>query len=249
VLPQEVDLFVDNKEPAEIDMYCTWEEWEENMIRYDPTERGFGEFFVYASCHWIDHFGAVQEGPFPNLADLERLCSAGSTRLYNWTQQNRRPDCVMQPRFLFDSESYDPLSIASLYGSDAMLQYMLEHFDFRGRCYLPQTVMKAADQILHWGQPARLGILLENGRVGHQLRNLDLFLLVIRQWSDPNRRHLDWNPVFAHIDRVLDTLAHRQQVNEMLRAAVKVGCQPIVQRLELLAKRQASSRAVVVCAA
>lgn len=35
------------------------EAWEGNMIHYDPIERGFGELFVYASCHWIEHFGAI----------------------------------------------------------------------------------------------------------------------------------------------------------------------------------------------
>lgn len=42
--PQEFELFDDDGEPAEYDLYCTWEAWEENMIRYDPTKRGFGEF-------------------------------------------------------------------------------------------------------------------------------------------------------------------------------------------------------------
>lgn len=47
-LPHDDGLFGDNEGPVLYDPYCTWESWEENMVRYDPTERGFGEFFVYA---------------------------------------------------------------------------------------------------------------------------------------------------------------------------------------------------------
>ena len=46
-LPQEADLFED-AHSTEYDPHCTWEVWEEDMIRFDPTERGLGEFFVYA---------------------------------------------------------------------------------------------------------------------------------------------------------------------------------------------------------
>ena len=115
-LPQEFELFIDNGEPVEYDPYCTWEVWEENMIRYDPTERGFGEFFVYASSHWLEHFGAITVEPLPSLASIESLCQAGSTRLHNWIKQNCRPDCAIKARFPFDSSLYDPLSITALYG-------------------------------------------------------------------------------------------------------------------------------------
>ncbi|KAF7562456.1 hypothetical protein G7046_g1687 [Stylonectria norvegica] len=51
-LPQNVELFDSgDKTPDEYHPSSSWEVWEESMIRYDPTERGFGEFFVYASCH------------------------------------------------------------------------------------------------------------------------------------------------------------------------------------------------------
>lgn len=35
-LPQDDNLFEDNEEPADYNPYCSWETWEENMIRYDP---------------------------------------------------------------------------------------------------------------------------------------------------------------------------------------------------------------------
>ncbi|KAK1139007.1 hypothetical protein N8T08_001586 [Aspergillus melleus] len=40
-LPQGVDLFDDDEKPVDYNPYCTWESWEEDMIRYDPTDRGF----------------------------------------------------------------------------------------------------------------------------------------------------------------------------------------------------------------
>jgi hypothetical protein len=48
------------------------------MIRYNPTERGFGEFFVYASSYWLKHLGAVESKHLPLLAKIEILCQAGS---------------------------------------------------------------------------------------------------------------------------------------------------------------------------
>ncbi len=235
-LPQEFDLFDDDKEPVEYDPRCTWEDWEANMIRYDPIERGFGGFFVYASCHWLEHFGAIKVEPLPSLASIESLCLAGSTRLHNWIQQNCRPGCAIKARFQFDSRLYDPLSITSLYGSEAMLRHMLENSDFDKDKFLPQPATGAADQILQWGDLARLRILLLEGKLDHQLRNLDFFRLIIRQWSDPTTRHHDWDLVFNLIDHVLDTLVQEHCANELLCMAARAGCMPIIQRLMIRAQ-------------
>jgi hypothetical protein len=78
------------------------------MIRYDPADRGFGEFFVYASCYWISHYGSVKSDPLPELDDVQSLCRPNSLRLLNWTSQNSRPDCVLKARFEFDGKVYDP---------------------------------------------------------------------------------------------------------------------------------------------
>jgi hypothetical protein len=230
-LPQEVDLFDDNGEPAEYDPYCTWESWEEDMIRYDPTERGFGEFFVYASCHWLEHFGAITVEPLPSLASIENLCQAGSTRFRNWIQQNCRPDCALMPRFEFDSNLYDPISITSLYGSEAMLRHMLENSDFDNDKFLREPAMGAADQILRWGDVSRLRILFLDDKLGHQLQNLHFFRLVIKRWSDPILNGHNWDLVFDLVDYVSDTLVQEQWGNELLCVAAGAGCMPIIRRL------------------
>lgn len=128
------------------------------MIRYDPAERGFGEFFAYATCHWVEHLGSIDAEHLPSLADIERLCSVGSRRLHNWIEQNRRPDCVLQARFPFDPTLHDPLSIVSLYGSEAVLAGMLERPFVRER-YHANTAMRAAEQVLRWSPPERAAVL------------------------------------------------------------------------------------------
>ncbi|CAN9480302.1 unnamed protein product [Alternaria alternata] len=146
-LPQNFDLFNDS-EPLEYDRHCTWETWEEDMIRYDPTERGFGEFFVYALSYWLKHLSAVESEPLPSLAKIEILCQAGSIRLDNWINQHCRPGCAIKARFEFFSHLYDPLSITALYGSDRLLRDMLENSTFDDDKYLLSPAICAADQIL-----------------------------------------------------------------------------------------------------
>ncbi|KAH8695691.1 hypothetical protein BGW36DRAFT_429550 [Talaromyces proteolyticus] len=230
-LPQESNLFNDSEEPVEYDPYCTWESWEENMIRYDPTDRGFGEFFVYASCYWLKHFGAIKAEPLPGLASIESLCQAGSTRLHNWIQQNCRPGCAINPRFQFDSNLYDPLSITSLYGSEAMLRYMLENSDFDNEKFLRNPAMEAADQILQWGELSMLRILFLEDRFCHQLQTLDFFHLLIKNWSNPRTNRDNWDIAFDLVDYVSDKMVQEQWCNELLSMATGAGCTPIIQRL------------------
>jgi hypothetical protein len=237
-LPQGSEFFTDNTEPIDYDQYCSWESWEEDMIRYDPTERGFGEFFVYASCYWLEYFGAITVQPFPSLASIEDLCRARSTRLSNWTEQNCRPDCAINPRFPFDGNLYDPLSITSLYGSETMLRYMLENSEFDKEKYFENPAMMAADQILQWGDVLRLRILLLDPKLGRQLRNIEFFRLIIKNWMHPQPNRPHWGIVFDLVNDVSDQLVQEQWGNELLCIAAGVGCMPMVQRLMTNAQHQ-----------
>ncbi|OAQ60441.1 NACHT domain-containing protein [Pochonia chlamydosporia 170] len=158
-LPQETELFKDNDKPNEYTTNCTWDKWEEGAIHYDPTERGFGEFFVYASCHWVDHFGAITTPSLIDFASIEKLCQPGSTRIHNWIEQNRRPGCALQPRIEFDPSLYDPLSITALFGSTATFRHMIEKSDLKDEKFLPESALRAAEQIVEWGDVARLDLL------------------------------------------------------------------------------------------
>ena len=235
-LPQECDLF-DDVDLSEYDPHCTWEVWEENMIRYDPNERGFGQFFVYAASHWVTHFGAVQSGSLPDLAEIERLCHAGSTRLDNWINQNCRPDCAIKARFEFDSGLYDPLSITSLYGSEAMLRDMLENSDFDSVQFLASPLLNAAHQILQWGKLSRLKMLFLNAKSNYQVHNLEFFQLVIRQWSYSRWRHDDWNVAFELVDYALDTLVQERWGNRLFCIAARAGCMPMIHHLLVSAQQ------------
>jgi hypothetical protein len=235
-LPQGSELFTDNIEPIDFDRYHSWESWEEDMIHYDPTERGFGEFFVYASCYWLEYFGAVAIQPFPSLASIEDLCQARSTRLSNWTEQNCRPDCAINPRFPLDGDLHDPLSITSLYGSETMLLYMLENSEFSKEKYFEDPAMRAADQIILWGDVSRLRILLSHPKLGRQLQNIEFFQLIIKNWMHPpaNRHH--WDLVFDLVNDFSDQMVQEQWGNELLCIAAGVGCMPMVQRLMINAR-------------
>ncbi|CRG85930.1 Cytoplasmic dynein 2 heavy chain 1 [Talaromyces islandicus] len=241
-LPQGFEFFADSTESVVYDRYCSWEAWEEDMIRYDPTERGFGEFFVYASCYWLEHFGAVTVQPFPNLESIENVCGAGSTRLLNWIEQNCRPDCAINPRFPFDGSLHDPLSITSLYGSESMLRYMLENSKFNKEKYSKNPAMGAADQILQWGDVSRLRILLLDPKIGHQLQNIEFFRLIIKNWVHPLPNRHQWDVVFDLVNDVSDKLVREKWGNELLCVAAGVGCMPIVQRLMANAQNQAQIR-------
>ncbi|KAH4932409.1 hypothetical protein HBI79_101470 [Parastagonospora nodorum] len=194
-LPQDFDLF----------------KWEEDIIRYDPAERGFGEFFVYASRHWLKHFGATERGPFPSLSKLERLCQAA--------------------RFDFDSQLYDPLSITSLYSSDAILRDIIQNSNFANENYLRLPAVCAADHVLQWVDLSKLKTLFLEGKIRHQLRNLEFFRLVIKRWSDYGSRHENWAEVFDLVDNIMDVLVKEQWGNELLCVAARAGCLPMMQRL------------------
>ncbi|KAL4920386.1 hypothetical protein BDW62DRAFT_16755 [Aspergillus aurantiobrunneus] len=238
-LPQESALFADDEKSDEYDPFCSWETWEEDMIRYDPSDRGFGELFVYASCHWLEHFGATTLKPLPSLASIEVLCQAGSTRLRNWVQQNCRPDCAITARFEFESSLYDPLSITSLYGSETILRDMLRNSNFSEDYFLPNTAMEAAGQILRWGDVSRLKILFHDDRLRCQLQTLDFFRLVMRKWHDPNIKHLDWDSVFDLVNDLSEKLVQERWGNELLCTAAGTGCIGIVQRLTTNAENNA----------
>ena len=90
---------------------------------------------------------------------------------------------AITPRFQFESCLYDPLSITSLYGSEAMLREMLENSDFEGEFFLREPAMKAAGQILDWREISRIKILFSDDRIGPQLQSLDCFQLLLKKMA------------------------------------------------------------------
>ncbi|UZP36393.1 hypothetical protein NXS19_004209 [Fusarium pseudograminearum] len=257
-LPQDVDLFSDDNGTAAFTSDSSWESWEEGMPRYDPADRGFGEFFVYASCHWMDHFGSVTEEPLPDLASVERLCQANSTRLQNWTSQSSRPDCVLQARYEFDGSLYDPLSITSLYGSEEVLLKMLETSQFDSPEFLPNTAMLAVDQVLQWGDLSRLRMLFFGYGTARYLQNLDFFRRITDSWCFSRKIYYqNWDgaltssmasPIsWSGKDGAMSSSVVIEDGNpiprkELLCMAASRGCQPIIERLMKVAQQSIDLR-------
>ncbi|KAF4955318.1 hypothetical protein FGADI_4624 [Fusarium gaditjirri] len=231
-LPQDVDIFSDAAASPNFTMDCSWENWEDGMIRFDPADRGFGEFFVYASCNWINHFSSVTKEPLPDLGSIERLCQPNSTRLQNWTSQNSRPDCVVQARYEFDGSLYDPLSITSLYGSEVMLLNMLETSDLEPPKFLPNTAMLAAEQVLQWADLRRLRMLFQGRGTGCRLQNIGFFRRIIEWWRSPSINNSQgWDAAFDIINDIPEMLIRERWGNELLCLAASHGCMPIIKRL------------------
>ncbi|KAB5550938.1 hypothetical protein GE09DRAFT_1222753 [Coniochaeta sp. 2T2.1] len=127
-LPESIDLFSDDDKSLDDD-----------MIRYDPTDRGFGELFVFASTYWIEYFGAVSDPDLlPRLEDIEKLCQAGSRRLHNWIAQTSRPGCTVKQRarynpglrdellYLSDSEEYGFIGLAVRENHAQVVEYLVD---------------------------------------------------------------------------------------------------------------------------
>lgn len=242
-LPQSLDLFSDDNVTAAYTDDWSWENLEEGLPRYDPADRGFGELFVYASSHWINHFGSVTAEPLPDLRSIEKLCQANSTRLYNWTSQNSRPDCVVQARYEFDGSLYDPLSITSLYGSEVLLLKMLETSQFDSHDFLPNTAFLAVDQVLQWGDLRRLRMLFFGSGTGHHLQNLEFFRHVIDSWRFSYKDyHQDWDDVFDITNDIPDLLVRERWGNELLCLAANQGCLPVIERLAKITQQNVDLR-------
>ncbi|KAM0248467.1 hypothetical protein ACHAP5_003413 [Fusarium lateritium] len=241
-LPQDLESFNDN-DAATYTTDCSWEAWEEGMIQYDPADRGFGEFFIYASCYWIDHFGSVVAQPLPDLRSVEKLCHANSTRLRNWTSQNSRPDCVLQARFDFDSSLYDPLSITSLYGSEVLLLKMLEMSDFDSCSFLPNTAMLTVDLVLQWGDLNILRMLFFGRGTGRHLQNLEFFRYVVDSWRLSKKTYSqDWDAAFGIINDIPHVLADEGWGNDLFYLAVSQGCLPVIELLVGIAQQNIDLR-------
>ncbi|KAH6627225.1 hypothetical protein B0J18DRAFT_426830 [Chaetomium sp. MPI-SDFR-AT-0129] len=239
-LPSHVDLFTASHWPS-YDAQTTWDELEQDMLHYDPTERGFGEFFVYASCYWVDHFGAVSAASLlPALGDIERVCQAGSKRLANWMAQNQRPSCTILARYPFNPDLHDPLSVTALLGSEAMLRRMLAESDFSDRSrFRSLSGAGAAEQVLRdSGELSRVRLIWDSG-VGMQIRTGEFIHLAVEQWSfGPfGRERGDWEVVFGLVNDMLEEMVRDGWPEVFVSLAVRTRCTPMLQVLKEAAQK------------
>ena len=204
---------------------------ETKYLYYDPSESGFGEFFVYASCFWVDHFRMTTPESLPDTSDIVRLCRAKSKRLQNWAGQHCRPDCTIKPKFAYDSDFLDPLIITSLYGPEIALKKLLQDHNVASKDFLIDSVKQTIQQIIRYGAVIRLCVLFRDPRVGPQVRTLEFFRKVMYEWSESDKQSKEWAVLFDLVFDIFDDLVREEWGNELLCVAACIGCLPIVERL------------------
>ncbi|KAL8892444.1 MAG: hypothetical protein Q9192_005610 [Flavoplaca navasiana] len=205
---------------------------EAKQLYYDPSERGFGEFFVYASCFWVDHFKVSAPEFLPDTSDIVTLCRAKSRRLRNWIGQYCRPDCTIMPKFDLNSDFLDPLVIVSLYGSEIALKKLLQDHDVGSKEFLIDSVKETIRQIIRRGDISRLRILFRDTQVGPRVRSFGFFCQIMELWhSDNDRESSEWVGLFDLVVDIFDLLIRKEWGNEFLCTAVSYGCLPIAERL------------------
>jgi Ankyrin repeats (3 copies) len=207
-------------------------EQKSHPMSFDPSERGFGEFFIYASCFWVDHFKAVAlPQDLPSSSDLVKLCTAKSQRLKNWIAQRCRPDCTMTPIFELDADIKDPLDAVSTYGTEAAVEKFLEECHVDDAEFLSDSVWEAVRHILRADEPSRLCPIVRDARIGPKILNEDFFILVMREAATSRRDPSEWTWVFDLVSEIFDDLVNEKGGNELLCLAAGYGCLPIVERL------------------
>ncbi|KAL8760990.1 MAG: hypothetical protein Q9184_002842 [Pyrenodesmia sp. 2 TL-2023] len=206
---------------------------EARPLYYDPSDRGFGELFVYASCFWVDHFRVSAPDCLPDTSDIVTLCRAKSKRLQNWIGQYCRPDCTIMRKFDFDSAYLDPLVIVSLYGSEIALKNLLQDHDLGCKDFLGNSVEETIRQIFCLGDISRLRILFRDAQVGPRVRTYGFFCRIMAEWarSGGNKDSREWIGLFDLVVDIFDVLIREECGNELLCQAADYGCLPIVKRL------------------
>ncbi|KAL8753763.1 MAG: hypothetical protein Q9199_004811 [Rusavskia elegans] len=202
-------------------------------LYYDPSERGFGEFFVYASCFWVDHFKVSALEFLPDTSSIVKLCRAKSKRLQNWTAQNCRPDCTILPKFDLDSDYLDPLVVVSLFGSEIALKKFLQDYNVDCKESLTNSVEEIVRQIIRSHNISQLRILYRDTQIGPRIRTLAFFCRIMGAWARPDRYgdSKEWADLFDLVVDIFDISIREEWGNELLCQAVEYGCLPIVERL------------------
>ncbi|KAF2152108.1 hypothetical protein K461DRAFT_162459 [Myriangium duriaei CBS 260.36] len=212
------------------------EELEKYHHLYNPAARGFGEFFVYASCNWLYHFGAVEATPWPNLRHILTLCQPGSTLRLNWTEQHIRPDCAIRPQFLLPHKP-DALDATAWWGSESMLQYFLDNSDLKDSTYFHPETFPIILGACHVSRHTRIKILFNHNKTGPKLQNLEFFETLVEEYShDQQKSFHHWDEVFSLVDCMTEVMIQEHWANELLCIAAGDGCMPLVRRLMIKAQ-------------
>ncbi|KAI1174483.1 hypothetical protein F4777DRAFT_381795 [Nemania sp. FL0916] len=219
-----------------------------DSMYYDPVAQGFGGFFAYSSCFWIEHLRNAPVESFPTIETITALTSAKSRRLSNWYKQSHRPNCTLRSKSDDDISRLDPLIFASLYGPTNMLQQLLAE-PMTENCFANDSVEIAVEEIIQRGDVSRLKYFLQ---YSHQdnVRSLVCYHLM-RQWterkSSTSQDDEKWDECFNLFLPSSEEMIKQKSGNEWLCRAVKYSCLPLVKKLFEAADSSAALRRELLC--
>lgn len=202
---------------------------------FDPSDRGFGELFVYASCYWLHHLRRADHGV--TLSDFITLTTAETGRFQNWWGQFLRPDCVL--RSLEVAWRPEPLSIAAVYGTEALLKGILGDIDVRcdhGEKPCPNAVYAVLTQ----GELCRLPLLMRYNDGADINQVMQSFYRVMQAWGECNRTtpgkmtanvSKGFEQLFNHMEGSYDVIVEHEWGNGLLCMAADSGCLPFIKKL------------------
>lgn len=207
---------------------------------FDPTERGFGGFFTYASCYWLHHLSRAERGNGPALSDVILLTTAGQIRSENWWEQFLRPDCTRQhDESRARPRSLDPMTIVSLYGPGYLFDELLLELDTaaeKGLSITAEQRENAVKTILRQGDMSRLPKLMRFDTEANLAEAVHSSVAVMQHWSSKCEdltadEKSNFDLVFDHIASGFNMMVEQEWGNELLCLAAGCGCIPIIERL------------------
>lgn len=172
------------------------------MQQYLLDSSHFGDFFVYASCYWIEHIrelceksdtmdqaiADIFEGE--KLRNLERLCAGSASTvgkksspgvLCNWLKQRVRPNCTVTARNEdVVHTDYDPFLVAALHFPERALRVFIENASFTEEYYC-NTQADVVIKLCHRNSYQEIKRLFRC--LGERLSALKFFRALVKGWS------------------------------------------------------------------
>ncbi|KAL8764965.1 MAG: hypothetical protein Q9209_007792 [Squamulea sp. 1 TL-2023] len=213
------------------------------QVYYDPSSRGFGEFFGYASCFWVDHFEVSAPDHLPDTSDIVALCRARSRRMRNWTRQYCRPECTIKPSpDVFNMDFLYLLGVITFFGLDVSVTTVLPNCDVDGEEFLDDPVDLTVRRILGYcpiAQFSILKILFRSPLIRTVVDTRGFYDINMMMWGtlkglkppDETRNSREWDDRFDFVLDIFYALIGEESDKELLCEAVGLGCLPIVERL------------------
>ena len=221
--------------------------WTSQPRYFDPSESGFGGFFVYASCYWLEHFRASPWELSPGISDIVELCRPRSTRLLNWAEQYCRPECTVLPRFSWwNTGRLDPLVITASFGPGAAVEAVLDGYDITGPGFLSHSLKATMEHLIDYRQISRFCSFLQQKSIGLTAQTLPWYMMAMAEWTDLGPELCDIgarNEFYDLIYDMIPLLLTDSWGNELLCSAAHHGCLPVMERLFNEAGRRPELRA------